>query len=95
MGNAIAKKFDIPKEHTATAGHCDLWKIYPGTRKADGEEVSVWTMQKDELAKRKPVPLTDKVLAEQVFQVMRKDMVTLKDCDCIGVLKVVEVRMGY
>ena len=31
MGNAIAKKFDnVPKDHTATAGHLQLWKIWPG-----------------------------------------------------------------
>jgi hypothetical protein len=30
MGNAIAKRFDLPKEHTATAGHVNNWRIWPG-----------------------------------------------------------------
>jgi len=32
MGNAIAKRFDLPKEHTATAGHVNNWRIWPGKR---------------------------------------------------------------
>lgn len=94
MGNAIAKKFDVPKEHTATAGHCDLWKIYPGVKKGSNpaEEVSVWTLQKEDLAKRKPAPIQDKALAEQVFQIMRRDMLALKEADCGNIIKVYEVR---
>jgi hypothetical protein len=40
MGNELAKKYDMPKVHTASGGHECLWKIYPATTKATGEPVS-------------------------------------------------------
>ena len=76
MGNAIAKKFDnVPKDHTATAGHLQLWKIWPGTVKEAnislgtqiGDEISIWSYDKSELSKKKSNPTTDKAILEQVF----------------------------
>jgi hypothetical protein len=46
MGNAINKNFDISKDHSATAGHQQLWKVYDGVKRGTNEPVSVWTMQK-------------------------------------------------
>ena len=93
MGNSlITKNFDLSKEHSANAGHLGLWKIYSGFKKGTAEnELSIWTMQKDELSKKKPVPVTDKALGEQLFQIMRRDMITLSELNCEGFLKVVEV----
>lgn len=39
MGNELAKKYDMPKTHTASGGHECLWKIYQATTKATGEPV--------------------------------------------------------
>ena len=91
MGNAIAKKVDsLPKEHTATAGHCRLWKLWPGKLKETGEEVCVWTFDKGDLAKLK-TPITDKNIIEQIFQIMRKDCCILRDCSSCG-SSIVNVR---
>ena len=92
MGNSlITKNFDLSKDNSATAGHLNLWKIYDGVKKGTTDTVSVWTMQKDELSKRKSVPITDRTLAEQLFQIMRKDMITLKDLNCDGFIRIIEV----
>ncbi|RYH30485.1 hypothetical protein EON65_04945 [archaeon] len=74
MGNSVTKKFDVPKEHTATAGHLQLWKIWPGKSKdASGTPVSIWTFDKSELAKKKApsgvTPYTDKAVVEQIYQI--------------------------
>jgi hypothetical protein len=90
MGNAIAKKFDVPKEHSATAGHCQLYKIWQGKKKETLSDVSVWTFDKSDLAKRKH-PITDKAVQEQVIQLMRKDLAALKDCTCEGIIQIIEV----
>eukprot|EP00981_Chlorochromonas_danica_P003586 scaffold662_cov281-Ochromonas_danica.AAC.1 len=84
MGNSVTKKFDVPKEHTATAGHLQLWKIWPGKSKdSSGQAVSIWVFDKAELPKRKTTtgttPYTDKVVVEQIYQIMRKDMMTIKE----------------
>lgn len=39
MGNELAKKYDMPKTHSASGGHECLWKIYQATAKATGEQV--------------------------------------------------------
>lgn len=85
MGNsAISKRVsDVPKESTACAGYHGLWKIYPGVRKDTGEEVSVWAFDKD--------PKKDKAQQEQIFEIMKKDMRGMKECECGGVLRVIEV----
>jgi hypothetical protein len=41
MGNELAKKYDMPKTHSASGGHECLWKIYQATAKATGEQVCV------------------------------------------------------
>ena len=98
MGNSVTKKFDVPKEHTATAGHQCLWKIWPGKSKdASGANVSIWAFDKTELAKKKTpsgaTPYTDKAIVEQVYQIMRKDMMGIKEMHpSNSVLNLNEVR---
>jgi hypothetical protein len=92
MGNSIAKKFDIPEENTATAGHCQLWKIWPGTNKTTKKAVSVWVFDKGDLSKRKFNPVTDKTHLEQIHSIMRKDMQTLKDLSSTNIVQVLEVH---
>lgn len=92
MGNAIAKKFDTPKDYSATAGHCGLYKIWHGKKKETSEDISIWTFDKSDLAKRKNGPVNDKALQEQVHQLMRKDLTCLKDCNCEGIMQIIEVR---
>ena len=91
MGNAIAKKFDSPKDFSATAGHCGLYKIWQGKKQDTSEEISVWTFDKSDLAKRKPNPLNDKALQEQVLQLIRRDFTCLKECNCGGIIQIIEV----
>ena len=92
MGNAVAKKYDFPNQHSATAGMCQLFKIYHGVSKETQKEVSVWNFSKDDLSKRKP-PITDKATLEQLFTIIRKDIAAMKDSDgeTVGILKVIEV----
>ena len=93
MGNAIAKKFDVPKEHTASAGHHQLWKIWPGKNKETGEQVSIWAFDKADLSKRKNNPVTDKTVLEQIFQIMRKDFMLIKDSTiCTSIVRYLEVN---
>ena len=98
MGNSVTKKFDVPKEHTATAGHLQLWKIWPGKAKdASGSPVSIWTFDKSELAKKKTpsgaTPYTDKAIVEQIYQIMRKDMTTIKEMhQSSSVINCIEVK---
>lgn len=93
MGNEIGKKYDVPNTHNATAGHCQLWKIYPCTRKdpLNREDVSIWICQKEDLAKRTPNPITDKSIQEQIFQILRKDVACCKDLSHNGTIRVHEV----
>jgi hypothetical protein len=96
MGNAIAKKFDVPKEHTATAGHSQYWKIWPATVKESGEEVSIWTFDKTDLTKRKSNPISDKAVLEQVFQLMRKDLTVIKESKtCSSIVQHIEVNITH
>eukprot|EP01041_Mallomonas_annulata_P000553 gene553-1062_t len=90
MGNEIAKKYDFPQVHNATAGHRQLWKIYPGVTKETREEVSLWILQKDDLGKRKS-PLVDKPTLEQLFQILRKDISIMKDISHCGIIRIYEV----
>ena len=96
MGNALEKKYDIPKAHNATAGLCQLFKIYHGTSKETNKEVSVWNLSKDDLAKRKPA-ITDKAILEQLYTIMRKDLASMKDydADTIGIVKILEVNATF
>lgn len=94
MGNEITKKYELPEHHNATAGHGQLWKIFPGVKMTkDGQKrgVSVWIMTKESLSRREPVPITDKNTVEQVFQIMKKDILTMKDMQHNGIVKVIEV----
>jgi hypothetical protein len=92
MGNAVTKKYDIPTQHSATAGFCQLFKIYNGTEKETGKEVSVWNFSKDELGKRKP-PISEKAVLEQLYGIIRRDITALKDIqlESTGVLRPIEV----
>ncbi len=97
MGNSIAKKFDVPKEHTATAGHLQLWKIWPGKSKdGSGQPVSIWVFDKAELAKKKTIsgttPYADKAVLEQIYQIMKRDLSVIKGMDpAPGVINCIEV----
>jgi hypothetical protein len=91
MGNAIAKKFDSPKDYSATAGHCGLYKIWEGKKQETSEDISVWTFDKGDLAKRKSNPLDNKALQEQVLQLIRRDFTCLKECNCGGIIQILEV----
>jgi hypothetical protein len=94
MGNEITKKYELPAEHVATAGLLGLWKIYPGmkmTKDMIKKDVSVWILNRDQLAQRQPIPITEKNLIEQIFQIMRKDVLTMKELQHNGIVKVIEV----
>ena len=98
MGNEVSKKYNLSEEHNATAGHCQLWKIYPGfvtnKDKVTTTDISVWLFMRDGLAKREPVAVTDKSTQEQLMQIMKKDMAAMKEKDMQhhGIVKVLEVR---
>ena len=78
MGNAITRKYDIDETHCANAGLSGCWKIYKGKTKDEiPKEISVWICSKDEVGKRTPAP--DRSTLDQLFQVMRKDVMTMKD----------------
>lgn len=91
MGNSIAKKFDVPKDYTASAGNSQLWKIWPAVSKQTGKKVSVWVFDKAELSKKKTSPITDKAQLDQIHQIMRKDMLAMKDMSCSNIVQVLEV----
>lgn len=92
MGNAIAKKFNLPKEHTGTAGHVHNWKIWPGKSKDSGQLVSIWAFDKADLNKRKLNPVADKSIVEQVFQIMKRDFSVMKDSKaCSNIVQIIEV----
>lgn len=92
MGNAIAKKFNVSEDHSASAGHLQLWKIRNATSKDNkGGKVSLWTFDKTELASAHSGPITDKTVQEQIFQIMKKDMTTLKDMKSSNILQMFEV----
>ena len=97
MGNEVSKKYNLSEEHNATAGHCQLWKIYPGhvvhKDKVTTTDISVWMFLRDGLAKRTPVAITDKSAQEQLMQIMKKDMSLMKEKDMQhqGIVKVLEV----
>jgi hypothetical protein len=94
MGNEITKKYELPAEHNATAGLLGLWKIYPGmkmTKDMVKRDVSVWILNREQLAQRQPVPITEKTIIEQIFQIMRKDVLTMKELQHNGIVKVIEV----
>ena len=102
MGNEFAKKYDISENYVGTAGHNQLWKIFPCSVKEKEpsnakenaalkrkEELSIWIFQKEELSKLKTIP--DKTVQEQLFQIMRKDVLCFKDMSHSGIVRVVEV----
>jgi hypothetical protein len=89
MGNTniIEKKFDAPKEHNATAGHLNLWKIWPGKSKdSSGSLVSIWVFDRNEISKTKKPATTlstningDKATIEMIYQIMKKDLAVIKE----------------
>ena len=96
MGNTIAKKYDLPTQHSASAGLCKLFKIYHGTNKENQAEISVWNLSKDDLLKRVP-PIKDKSVQEQLYAIIRKDINSIKDnpADCSGLLRAIEVSYFF
>lgn len=103
MGNSIQKKFDVPKEHTASAGHLRLWKIWPGKAKDNtgpnaGQLVSIWTFDKNELLKKKDKndKALDKNVVEQLYQIMKKDLAVIKESQgSPNLISSIEVRKYY
>lgn len=102
MGNNIAKKYDVPKEHTATAGHLGMWKIWPGKSKDSGNLCSIWVFDRNELAKTKK-PATalttalngDKTTTEMLYQIMKKDLQVIKESQaCQHLISPLEVRIN-
>eukprot|EP01032_Pedospumella_encystans_P008250 gene8250-9815_t len=92
MGNAIQKRFNLPTNHTATAGHVNNWKIWPGKGKEGGQLVSIWAFDKMDLTKRKHNPVADKTIVEQVFQIMKRDFTVIKDSKaCSNIIQIIEV----
>ncbi len=49
MGNAIAKKCDVPKAATGSAGHCSLWELRNGKNRENNEDITLWTFDKADL----------------------------------------------
>jgi hypothetical protein len=92
MGNEIARKFHVPQHHSATGGHCSLYKIWHGKKKESPDDVSVWVFDRSELVKRKSNPVNDKTLQEQIIQLMKKDIASLKECNSCGVIQIIEVQ---
>jgi hypothetical protein len=92
MGNAIAKKYDMPDQHTASAGLAQLWRLYPATQRETGREVPLWVYQKDDLGKEEQMR-PDKSTTDNVFLTMRKDMITMRDLkdESNGVVKCLKV----
>ena len=103
MGNALAKKFDIGKDYGATGKNTPILLLpspspylvsclhHVAGSAPDDEEISIWTFSRDDLAKLKRNPVTDKTVQEQISQLMRKDLIALKDCTIDGIIEVTEV----
>lgn len=92
MGNEIGKKYTIPETHTGTAGHCQLYKLFPvSPKEGRREELTLWLMQKDDLVNRPVGAITDKTTLERLYQVMRKDISLLKDMNHNGIVKIIDV----
>ncbi|CAM9499839.1 unnamed protein product, partial [Phaeothamnion confervicola] len=86
MGNEIAKKYAMQEEVFATGGHACLWRIYSATNKETGEQVSVFVFRKEEQMRD-----LEKALREQVLQILRREIQTLKLFKHPGVLRLVEI----
>lgn len=98
MGNSIQKKFDVPKDHTASAGHLRLWKIWPGKAKDSNQHVSIWTFDKNELLKKKDKndKGLDKNIVEQIHQIMKKDLSVMKESQgCPHLISTIEVTCSH
>lgn len=100
MGNSVTKKFDVPKDHTGTAGHLSQWRIWPGKSKdSSGALVSIWVFDRNELAKTRkpPTPLTnaingDKTTTEMIYQIMKKDLQVMRESQqCPHMISTLEV----
>lgn len=63
--------------------------MYQATAKNTGDPVSVFVLDKDEL-RASGMPKNER---EQLLDIMRRDVKTLKEMDHPRVLKVVEVRL--
>ena len=53
--------------------------------------MSVWVFDRQELSTRKVAPITDKTMLEQIHQIMRKDLIALKEASCTNVVEVLEI----
>ena len=90
MGTNVQTRFDIPQEHIATAGHSQLWKIWPGKNKETGQFVSIWVFDKNEF---KNDGLYDDVMIEEIYQIMKNDLNVIKESQsCSNLISAVEVR---
>lgn len=86
LGEEFSKHYETPKDATASGGHELSWKIFPAVSKKNGQEVSVFVFDKDDLKK-----LKNKEAHERILEVLRHDMKTLRLLRHPHVLKVEEV----
>lgn len=86
LGEEFSKHYETPKDSTASGGHELMWKIFPAVSRKNGQEVSVFVFDKDDLKK-----LKRKETQERVLEVLRQEMKTLRVLRHPHVLKVEEV----
>ena len=66
-----------------------FFKFWVGTQQ--GDKVSVWSFDKNEMMKRKNSPITDKTIVEQLFQIMKKDFMVIKEAvACQQIVQLIE-----
>ncbi|KAF1331504.1 Scy1 protein kinase, partial [Globisporangium splendens] len=86
LGEEFSKHYETPKDCTASGGHELSWKIFPAVSRKNGQEVSIFVFDKDDLKK-----LKHKEHQERYLEVLRQEMKTLRLLRHPHVLKVEEV----
>jgi SCY1-like protein 2 len=86
MGSELSKSYSVGDHHVASAGCAGLWRIYPGTRRAGGDPVSVWVFDKREDLKQ----LQDKAHREVLMDIQRRDLKCLQLMNHPAMIEVIE-----
>ena len=73
-GDAIAKKYDMEKEHSASGGHRYLWKVYDGVHRKSKFPVSIFVLEKD----NEQIKSLSKTEKEALIESFRKEIAILK-----------------
>lgn len=61
-----------------------------------GDKVSVWFFDKNDLVKRKNSPITDKTVVEQMYQIFKKDFTVIKEsAHCQHIVQHIEVSYWF